>query len=444
MNPPFTGHTMPGDVFMESLWRSCPLPGFPKLRGEIKADVLVVGGGLCGILCAWQLTRAGVNCVLVEADRLCCGTSGNTTAKITAQHGLIYHKLLKQLGTEHAWQYLHANLDALEAYAALADTFEFDFSRRDNFVCSDRPIRLEQELDALGTLSYPTQLSSASELPLPTAGAVCFPHQGQLHPRKLAAHLSRGLTVYEQTPVRSFDGHRWHTPEGSILAEKTIVATHFPILNKHGLFSLKMYQHRSYVLALENADSLPGMYVSDEQDGLSFREAEGKLLLGGGGHRTGKQGGGWQELEAFAADHYPHARITHRWAAQDCITLDGMPYIGNYSSNTPNLLVATGFNKWGMTGAMVAATVLTDGLLGRDNPYADLFSPSRPMRLSAAAANAFHSAVNLLTPTAPRCPHLGCALKWNAQEHSWDCPCHGSRFTESGELLEGPANADKK
>ena len=166
------------------------------------------------------------------------------------------------------------------------------------------------------------------------------------------------------------------------------------------------------------------------------------LLLGGGSHRTGKQGGGWRELEAFAKRHYPRAHIRYRWAAQDCMTLDGVPYIGPYSARTENLYVATGFNKWGMTSAMAAAMLLTDMVQGKRPDDAPVFSPSRSMLRPQLALNALEAAASLLTPTAPRCPHMGCALKWNAQEHSWDCPCHGSRFTQEGGLIENPAMRD--
>ena len=188
--------------------------------------------------------------------------------------------------------------------------------------------------------------------------------------------------------------------------------------------------------------SVGGMYVDEAAEGLSFRNAQGMLLLGGGSHRTGKQGGGWRELEAFAKRHYPRAHIRYRWAAQDCMTLDGVPYIGPYSARTENLYVATGFNKWGMTSAMAAAMLLTDMVQGKRPDDAPVFSPSRSMLRPQLALNALEAAASLLTPTAPRCPHMGCALKWNAQEHSWDCPCHGSRFTQEGGLIENPAMRD--
>ena len=204
-----------------------------------------------------------------------------------------------------------------------------------------------------------------------------------------------------------------------------------------------MYQHRSYVMALENAPDIHGMYVDEDERGMSFRNHNDLLLIGGGGHRTGKQGGCWQELEAFAKRKYPSASVAAKWAAQDCMTLDGVPYIGKYSKSTDNLFVATGFNKWGMTSSMVAAGVLCDMVREKQNDYSEVFSPSRSILHPQLAVNGAESIIGLLTPTAPRCPHLGCALKYNSAEHTWDCPCHGSRFTESGELIDNPATDDR-
>ena len=223
-----------------------------------------------------------------------------------------------------------------------------------------------------------------------------------------------------------------------------IIATHFPLLNKHGAYFLKLYQQRSYVVALENAGKTDGMYLDCADNGLSIRSAGRWLLLGGGGHRTGKEGAGWALPETAARAFYPKGKITARWATQDCMSLDGMPYIGRYSKTTPNLYVATGFQKWGMSTSMVSALLLSNLIQGRENPYAGLFSPSRSMLHKQLLVNGVESAVNLLRPAVPRCPHLGCALEWNREEHSWDCPCHGSRFDESGKLLNNPATGDLK
>lgn len=170
----------------------------------------------------------------------------------------------------------------------------------------------------------------------------------------------------------------------------------------------------------------------------------GVLIIGGGGHRTGKEGGGWRELREFAAEHYPDSRERAFWAAQDCMSLDHVPYIGWYSANTPDMYAASGFNKWGMTGSMLSAILLSDMVCGRKNDFEEVFSPSRSILKPQLFLNGFEATKNLLTPTKPRCPHLGCALKWNAAEHSWDCACHGSRFSEKGEVLDNPANGDLK
>lgn len=268
--------------------------------------------------------------------------------------------------------------------------------------------------------------------------------QAQFHPIKFLAAIADGLSIYEHTPIRELKKGKALTDDGSIQAKVIVVATHFPFLNKHGSYFLKMYQQRSYALALKYAPALEGMYLDQQENGLSFRSQDSRLILGGGGHRTGKTGGNWQELEAFVRQNYPHAKITHRWAAQDCITLDGVPYIGRYGSRTENLYVATGFNKWGMTGSMAAAQVLTELITGKGSEFEELFSPSRNMLCPQLGLNTLEALRNLLTLSTPRCPHMGCALKWNPAERSWDCPCHGSRFSGDGRLIDNPAAGDLK
>ena len=298
---------------------------------------------------------------------------------------------------------------------------------------------------ALQQISYSAKYGSPLPLPVQTVGAVGFPDQAQFHPLKFIAAIAQDLQIYENTFVRQMAGNTAITDTGKITASHgVIVATHFPFLNKHGAYFLKLYQHRSYVLALQNAQDVGGMYVDDSPVGYSFRNAGDLLLLGGADHRTGKPGAGWAQLRQFAQTQYPGAAERYHWAAQDCMSLDGMPYIGQYAKRTQNLYVASGFNKWGMTGSMTAAMLLCDQLLGRKNPCAAAFAPSRSWYKPQVAANVLESAVSLLTPTARRCPHLGCALHWNAAEHSWDCPCHGSRFAEDGRLLDNPANGDWK
>ena len=239
-------------------------------------------------------------------------------------------------------------------------------------------------------------------------------------------------------------GNTAYTDRGKIIAEKIIVATHFPFINKHGSYFIKMYQHRSYVLGLKNAENLDGMYVDENLKGLSFRNYGDLLLLGGGSHRTGKQGGSYNELRREALKYYPKSEEEYHFATQDCMTLDGIPYIGQYSKSTQNLYTATGFNKWGMTSSMVAATLLADLITDKENHYSEVFSPSRNIFTPGLLVNGFEAVSGMIMPTTRRCPHLGCGLKWNKQERSFDCPCHGSRFSEEGKLIDNPATGDLK
>ncbi len=429
---------------MKSLWNeTVTRRDFPTLEGDTETEVLIIGGGIAGILTAYFLQENGVPYILVEKDRICGETTGNTTAKITFQHGLIYHKLLKSYGPETAKMYLQANRAAFEKYAELCHDIDCEYEIKNNYVyVTDDRRKLDEELEALSNIGYNAMLASDLPIPAGTVGAVCFENQAQFHPLKFLLSISKNLNIYEHTFVREMIDTAAVTDCGKINADKVIVTTHFPFINKHGGYFMKLYQHRSYVIALENAQNVGGMYVDEAKTGFSFRNYGGLLLLGGGGHRTGKNGGNWQELRDFAKKNYPGAVEKYCWAAQDCMSLDSIPYIGKYSKNTPNLYVAGGFNKWGMTGAMTAAMLLCDMVCGRRSDFEELFDPSRNMIRWQLLINGFESAKNLLTPSRKRCPHLGCALKWNPAEHSWDCACHGSRFDESGRVLDNPANGD--
>jgi len=431
---------------MSSVWKQHALPlGFDALKGSQSTNVLIIGGGIAGLLCAYRLKNAGVDCMVVEADKICGGVTGDTTAKISLGHGLLYGSLIKRFGMDKARLYLNAQLQAGEEYARLCRDIDCDYEIKDSYVYSlhDRT-KVENEVKALKMLGVKAELSKGRDLPMEIAGAVRVKGQAQFHPLKFLYTVAKGLPIYENTKVIGLRPGTAVTNHGEISYKKLIVATHFPIFNKHGGYFIKLYQHRSYVLALKGADLINGMYVDEKNTGLSFRTHGNLLLLGGGGHRTGKQGGCWQELERFASAHYKNAQIVAKWATQDCITPDGIPYIGQYSSSTPNVYVVTGFNKWGMTNAMAAASIICDLVCGRPNPYAKVFSPQRSILRPQIAVNAFESIIGLITPTVPRCPHLGCALKYNRAEHTWDCPCHGSRFTEQGKLINNPATDDCK
>lgn len=430
---------------MESVWmKTAEKPNFNSLDGDAQTDVLVIGGGLTGLLCAYMLQQAGVEYTLIEAKEICSGITKNTTAKVTLQHGLIYDKLRKKYGLEAAKAYYTANRNALDRYRALCEELDCQFQQQDAYVYTlTDPQAIEAEIKAYHALGAVAEFTAKTSLPFPVAGAVKVLQQGQINPLEFLYQLAKGLNIKENTKLLQLQPNCAQTDRGTIRFQKAIVATHFPTLNKHGLYFLKLYQHRSYVLALKNALPVDGIYVDADSKGLSFRNYGELLLLGGGSHRTGKRGGSYGELLEFAKRYYPKATVQTRFATQDCMSLDGIPYIGQYSKSTPDLLVATGYNKWGFTTAMAAAQILCDRVRGIGNEDS-VFSPSRSIWQPQLALNGIETTLNLLTPTAPRCPHLGCALKYNKQEHTWDCPCHGSRFTEDGKLIDNPATDDKR
>ena len=427
-----------------SLWHmETDLPHFPSLEGDRNTDVLIIGGGLAGLLCAFQLRRSGVECLVVEAERVCSGVTGNTTAKITAQHGLIYDKLTKWMGREGAAGYLRANQRALEEYRTLCQNIDCGFTESSAFVYTlDAPQKLRREQQALEAIGCPTLWHENTELPFPVAGALEMPGQAHFRPLRFVRSILPELQIRENTPVRRVKDTVAETDRGVIRAKKVVFCTHFPFIDRRGCYFMKMYQDRSYVLALEGARPTRGMYVDESGSGFSFRRAGNLLLFGGGSHRTGKQGGGWEELRRAARRFWPQCREAACWATQDCMTLDGAPYIGAYSPAEPNWYVATGFNKWGMTSSMAAALLLRDLLVKGAADWGRVFDPARRMKPLPLAANILSSTAGLLTPSLRRCPHLGCALKWNSREHTWDCPCHGSRFTADGNLLDSPAARD--
>lgn len=430
---------------MKPLWsETVAKPKFEPLSGDTSTDTLIIGGGLSGILCAYALESAGVDYILIEAKEICGGITQNTTAKISTQHGLIYKKIIDKYGVDAAKNYYNSNHKSLESYKKLCRNIHCDFETCDAYVYStDNKDKILKEIEAYNKMGVSVDFCDYIPIPIDIEGAIKLKNQAQINPLKFLYGISKKLNIRENTKLLELLPNCAKTDKGNIKYKNAIVATHFPIINKHGLYFIKMYQSRSYVIALKNAQLLDGMYVDENPYGLSFRNYKDLLLLGGGSHRTGKRGGNYNELIEFIKLHYPSAKEEYRFATQDCITLDSIPYIGRYSGKIPNLYVATGFNKWGFTSAMTAARILCDIITQKCTDENTIFSPQRSIMHAQLAINGFETLYNFLTPTAPRCPHLGCALKYNKIEHTWDCPCHGSRFEKSGTLIDNPSTDDK-
>ncbi len=425
---------------MEFLWeRGLTAPSFPTLEGDIKTDVLVIGGGMAGVLTALRLKEAGVKVTLVEARRIGGGMTKGTTAVITAQHDTLYSDLIKKLGKARARLYLDANLRAVGSFADLSVKYPCDFEKLPSVMYTmKKPEKMKKEAKAVVSLGFPAEFTVDVPLPMRVAGAVRYPGMAQFHPLKLLYQAAVGLDIFENTFVKKLVGTTAVTDRGKIRAKAVVIAAHYPFYNKRGLYFMKLYQKRSYVIALKGPRELGCTIDNADKDGFFLRSYNGLLLIGGGTHRTGK-GCGFEAVRAFARRYYPDAEEEAAWANQDCVSLDGIPYIGRYSPNLPGVYVASGFNLWGITSSMVSSEILTDAILGRKSEFSALFDPGRSLLTSQLFKNIGETVIDFAIPTLRRCPHLGCALLWNSAEHTWDCPCHGSRFSEAGRLIDNPA-----
>lgn len=490
-----------------SIWQA-EKPPHPFAAGETAApapgkayEAAIVGAGLCGLLTAYRLLEKGMSrLAVIDAGGLAQGVTARTTAKITSQHGLIYDRLLQGLGREKAWQYAQANQAAVEEFARLAALFPCDFERCGAVVYAaegkDREA-VERELEASLRLGLPAAPVRGQPLPFPIAAGVRFADQARFHPLKFAYGLasclqSRGVDFFLYSPAvppkSGEEDNAIHTAAGTIRADNAVLATHFPFMDKPGFYFARIWQERSYVLAVEGAEPvLSDMYWGAGEEGISLRPAGNALLVGGGSHKSGHEGrqAHFDRLAAVSKAWYPSRVVTGQWSAQDCMTHDGIPYIGRYKQLdgklAPRVFVATGFNKWGMSSSMAAAEILSNAMTGAENPWAEVFSPTRfdpglkakrffvestdmlvnyiggYMELPAETAaslkpgegrvltvdgervGAFKDTDGTVYTVNPVCTHMGCILEWNQDECSWDCPCHGSRYDVMGRILNNPA-----
>lgn len=477
---------------MGSVWSdSVSLKKRRALNNDIISEVVVIGAGIAGILTAFMLKQAGMEVIVLEANEVLSGNTKNTTAKITSQHGLIYDSLIKQFGIKKAKQYLDANQLAIKKFEEIVyeNEIECNFEKMNSYVYSlEDGKQIQKEVEAVVSLGMDAKFEKEIELPFDIKGAIKFPNQAQYNPLKFLSPLADQLDIFEYTQVRDINGETISTKNYKIRAKHIVVATHYPFINIPGYYFLRIHQERSYLLALENAQKLNGYYVDAQTDGLTFRNYENLMIMGGADHRTGKNdsGGRYEHIRRIAKHWYPTSVEKYHWSAQDCMSQDSVPFIGQYSSSTPNLYVATGFNKWGMSSAMVSAMILSDMILGHNNENSEIFSPQR-FNIDASAKNIAKDSFNIVSGLIKqavklpvehidkirpgfageveydglkcgvykdpkgliyivdlKCPHMGCHLKWNQDELSWDCPCHGSRFNYEGKLIDNPALGDIK
>lgn len=482
-----------------SLWLATAEPtAYPALPADLTVDVAVLGGGIVGLTTALLLKRDGARIAVLEAMQVGSGVTGCTTAKVTALQQAYYQALRSLRGQEAAAVYAEASIYGVELVAHLAEEeqIDCDLERRPAFTyAADASERsdIEDEAEAALEAGLPVALVEAVDLPYPTHGAVRLDDQIQIHPVRYVQGLARavdgdGSHVFENSRAMSVtlgSPYRVEVENGTtVTADNVVVATHYPVLDRSGFFA-RLESARSYCIAATVRGELPqGMSINAGATTRSVRSYGDWLIVGGEGHAPGARKATperYEQLEKFARAHWDVAEVTHHWSAQDPTSWDLMPVVGPYHPRAAGLYVASGFHKWGLSCAGFAARVITDQIARRENAWADHMSPNRigtrglPKVAELGAKFSFDFVADRALPTGSgsledlprgearvirhglgkigvfrdddgalhavsmRCTHLGCLVRWNGAERSWDCPCHGSRFDVDGAVLEGPA-----
>ncbi len=474
---------------MGSLWfQDITRPRRDALEHDVSVDVAVLGAGIVGLTTALLLERQGARVAVLEGRHVAAGASGYNTAKLSSLHGLSYRKLARSIGSELARAYGEANEAGIARVFELAKELgiDCDLRRKPNYTYTESESDLDHVREEAGValgLGLPASFVEDVDLPFAVAGAVRFEDQAEFHPVKYLEGLAGALdgSVYESTWATQVHGGRVQTAGGQVVsAEHVVVATHLPFLDR-GLYFARCHPERSYVVAGRSTDAHAGMYLSTEQPAHSIRAHGDWLLVGGESHKTGQADAAerYARLEAWARERFG-IEPELRWATQDQMPVDGVPYVGRHDPLSSGVWVATGFRKWGLAMGTAAAELLAARIAGRDHAWRELFDPQR-VRPKASATSFVKENANValrffgdrvakrgdvdeigpgegrvvgsglgqravyrdedgtLHELSARCTHLGCIVNWNTAERTWDCPCHGSRFGATGEVIEGPA-----
>lgn len=490
---------------MESYWvQTTQRPSFFSLENDLDTDVCIIGAGITGIMTAYMLINSGLKICLIDKGEICSGVTENTTAKITSQHNLIYKYLNDTFGENFARKYLKSNEEAIDTIEKIVKTEKIDceFIRTDNYIytCQDEYIqKIKDEATTIKKLGLDVELVDKINLPFKIKLGIKAPNQAKFHPLKYLYKITEILKqnkveIYTNSRVqdiqRKGEKYQIKTNENTINSKYVVMATHYPIKNFPGLYFLKMYQDMSYEIAIEPHNKIPtGMYISAETPTTSFRAINDQLLIiGGQNHKTGDTRKNldlcYKSIETYAKEIFPSMQLNYKWNTEDCISLDKVPYIGEFSNLMPNLYIATGYKKWGMTTSHVAAKIIRDNILGIPNEYNEIYKATRmaPLKNHEEFGNMLKQTVyslginKLKMPNytyedlkkntggvveyngkkvgiykdnngqmfavKPYCKHLGCELSWNNLEKTWDCPCHGSRYDYTGKLITEPATKD--
>jgi glycine/D-amino acid oxidase-like deaminating enzyme/nitrite reductase/ring-hydroxylating ferredoxin subunit len=484
-----------------------PQTNYPALENSLEVDTAVVGGGIAGITAAYLLKNSGKTVAVIESNRIISGATGHTTAKVTSQHRFIYSELFEEYDENLARMYAQSQQTALEFIATLAEAenIDCDLSRSSAFIYTETKHNLEKikkEAEIAQKLDLPAYYTEELDLPYSIKGAVGFKNQAHFHPRKYLQHLAGlvpgdGSYIFENTRVLKVDeenGYTLTSDKGKVVARDVVIATHYPILNK-GAYFTRITPLRSYALGIYIDSNTPkGMYIDYSDPLYSIRlqptDKGEMLIITGFEHKTGKEPDTqscYRQLAEISMKKFTKPTIAYYWSTQDNYTPDHVPFIGRYSLSDKHLFVATGFEGWGMTNGTLAGMIISDLILKRENPWVDLYNPSRGKQFSKVGELASKNIDVAKTFIKDRylkkennnsetkntgqvkkiggektavykdekgmehkfsavCTHMGCIVNFNKAEQSWDCPCHGSRFDSKGKVVNSPAikNLEKK
>lgn len=480
---------------------------YSKLNKNIETEVCIVGGSIVGAVTAYLLRKNGIDVVVLEKDKICMGVTANSTAKLTSQHGLFYKYLANEKGLEFAKKYLKSNEEGIRLAEKIIndENIECDYEKKDAYVFATNKSELEkvkEEIEILNKINYDAEFIEKINIPVEKClGTIRFKNQAQFNSRKYVVKLfeiikNMGGNIFENSKVENIKQedniYKISVNNQVVKAKKVVLSTHYPIKNFPGMYFLKMYQDKSYAIAVdtkqEQKDMINGMYIQSCDPVISFRTAKydnkNLLIIAGSGHKTGqlkeKIEDSFINLENYIKKYYPNSEIMFKWSTEDCVTLDKVPYIGEFSNMMPNMYVATGFKKWGMSTSHVAGKLISDLIMERENQYEEIYKATRlePIKNIKEFGNILKEStysllINKIKPTKealeniplgcggiveiegkkvgvykredgkifaikPYCKHLGCLISWNNLEKTWDCPCHGSRYDYMGNIITEP------
>lgn len=468
---------------MENFWKNRGRR-YPSLDRDINCTAAVIGGGLTGCLLANRLAERGIDTVLFEAGRIGGGKTARSTAKVTLAHETAYSDIAKNISTEAAKKYAAANIAGLEYIASIAK----ESTRQDIYlyaVHGER--RLVREFEAMRECGIDAEYVAGADTPLPfsTLGAIRLREQLAIDPVGLCERLcAEGkFEVFENSTAEHIGRHGFTCAGHRVNADFVAVCTNYPLHVPHSLSPLKLSRKSSVAVAFRSREgfSMKDVMAFGIDGGYGYRYAEderGRMLIVSG--ETGREvpPGAVERIAEAVQRFTPDAEMISAWVNNDTYTHDGIPYAGELSGG---IYVACGYSAWGMTNAGAAAEILEKCILGRELWYADVFSPRRNFLRGGAVEFSEHVSVavsgeleNLSSPpdryvasvregeaavvnhhgrrvgvyrdsggeahlVSLRCPHLGCALSWNSVDKTWDCPCHGSRFSYTGQCISNPA-----